>query len=71
MSEEPTGYFDFEVPGAYGENNGIGFCKSEGLWQVYAVMPIFNSEACEEWVKLKGLGTLPYTGMTPPVWAYS
>lgn len=71
MNEGPTGYFNFEVPGTSGQYSGIGLCKSEGTWLVYAITPGFRSEACEKWVELKGLGTLPYTGVTPPVWAYS
>lgn len=71
ISEGPTGFFNFQAPGASHTSSGIGLCKSDGTWQVYADTPLFKAEACEDWVLLKGFGTVPYTGVTPPVWAYS
>jgi len=65
--EPPAGYWNFKAPNA--TVGGVVACdggdgKKSAL---YAVTPAFNKTNC---VELKGLGTHPYAGVVPPVWAY-
>jgi hypothetical protein len=67
--EPPTGFFVFRAPSA--TVSGVVACPqtfgnttSVSLW---AVTPQFNRTDC---VALEGLGTHPYSGVNPPVWAY-
>jgi hypothetical protein len=46
-------------------------CMIEDQWVLYAVTPGFEVQDCEMWVELVGVGTYPYWGVSPPVWAYS
>lgn len=61
----PTGYWTFQVPNA--TVGGVKACESNGSVHIYAVTPNFNQTGC---VTLEGLGTHPYSGPNPPVWAY-
>jgi len=66
--EPPTGYWDFKAPGAL--VGGVKACPNEydnTTISIYAVTPAFNRTDC---VALKGLGTHPYSGILPPVYAY-
>jgi hypothetical protein len=64
----PTGIFNFQAPNA--TVGGVMACPNKyfpATTSLYAVTPEFNRTDC---VELAGLGTHPYTGPTPPVWAY-
>jgi len=67
----PTGYWNFKAPGA--TKGGIVICPdtspNSGMHGVlYAITPEFGRMDC---VELMGLGTHLYSGVSPPVWAYS
>jgi hypothetical protein len=63
-----TGFFNFHARGA--KVGGVTACPNEFFPEttsLYAVTPQFNRTDC---VHLAGLGTRPYSGTNPPVWAY-
>lgn len=64
----PTGYFNFQAPNA--NVSGVFACPNRynaSLLSIWAATSQFNRTDC---FKLAGLGTHPYTGPNPPVWAY-
>lgn len=64
----PTGFFWFQAPGS--DRAGVRACPNPyfpDTLSVWAVTPEFNQTGCEV---LAGLGTVPYGGVSPPVWAY-
>lgn len=64
----PTGVWTFRAPNA--TVGGVKACPNEfdnTTVSIYAVTPAFNRTDC---VDLWGIGTHPYDGVLPPVWAY-
>lgn len=64
----PTGFWRFQAPNS--TVGGIVACQNKynaNVTSVYAITPEFNQTNC---IPLLGLGTHPYSGPNPPVWAY-
>ena len=64
----PAGYWSFQAPNS--TRSGVIACQDGSDTRpatLYAVTPEFSRLDC---VPLKGLGTHPYSGPNPPVWAY-